>query len=101
MNRLTWTLLALSLLSCGGYRPPTLGACSDGVPLDDEDCSIGNTIAADRCFPSEQAACDCLGCPKGHCVIDDSDPGEATCVTEKPEQPKDESTDGEPVVGES
>ncbi len=94
MKRLMWMPLALSLLSCGGYRPPTLGACGEGVSLDEEDCGIGNTVAADRCFPNEQAACDCLACPKGHCVIDDSDPGEATCVTEKPEEEKGTSQDG-------
>ncbi|MBW2456210.1 MAG: hypothetical protein JRI68_16950 [Deltaproteobacteria bacterium] len=90
MIRATWLLVALPLLSCGGYRPPTLGACGDGVPLDDDPCGPGSTMAADRCFASEQAACDCLACPKDHCVIDDSDPGEATCVTEKPDEAKDE-----------
>jgi len=102
MNRAVWMLLALPLLSCGGYRPPTLGACGDGVPLDDADCGSGKTIAADRCFDNETAACDCLGCPKGHCVVDDSDPGEASCVTEKPEKPAAETGgDGEGSAEES
>jgi hypothetical protein len=77
-------LLSLVVLSCGGYRPPPLGACSEGVPLDDEPCAAGSFVATDRCFASLPAACDCLACPKSRCQASDADPAEATCGTEEP-----------------
>ena len=90
MVRCLFLLLPLALLSCGGYRPPTLGACGEGVPLDDEPCADGSFVATDRCFPSLPAACECLTCPKNRCNASDSDPADVSCGTEQPPDDLDE-----------
>jgi hypothetical protein len=71
--------LALMLLACGGYKPPTLGACGEGVPLDEADCDAAAFVANDRCFQTEAAACDCLACPKNRCSTAESGPAQVSC----------------------
>lgn len=72
-------LSPLMLVDCGGYQPPTLGACGDGTPLDEADCPGASYVAADRCFESKIAACDCLGCPPNRCAADEGSPTSVRC----------------------
>ena len=75
-------LLLFVVAACGGYQPPAIGACGDGTALDEEECSPGSFIAADRCFSTRDAACGCLGCVDHRCQADDSDPAEVSCKAE-------------------
>lgn len=73
-------LVVLALVvGCGGYQPPTLGACGDGTPLDDAECSADEFVAADRCFSRLEAACSCLACDKDRCVAAESGPAQVSC----------------------
>jgi hypothetical protein len=88
-----WVMRALGLLAlatapsmlvgvgCGGYKPPTLGACGDGVPRDEQPCGSDGYVAADRCFKSAAAACDCLGCTADACVQLETAPVQVRCGT--------------------
>jgi len=76
---LSATCLTLIMLACGGYKPPTLGACGDGVSLDEADCDSSGFVANDRCFQMLEAACDCLACPKDRCAAAGSGPAEVSC----------------------
>lgn len=67
-------------LACGGYKPPTLGACGDGTPLDEADCPPGSFVAMDRCFGSRHAACGCISCSSSRCADDGDEPAEVSCA---------------------
>ena len=78
-------LAAASLLDCGGYQPPTLGACSDGTPLDDAECPSASFVAADRCFETKLAACECLTCGGSRCLVEETSPARVRCGAEAAE----------------
>ena len=78
-HRPLFGLLLLLMFGCGGYKPVALGACGDGVPLDEEDCAGENFVAADRCFGNRESACDCMGCAGTACKISDDTPAKVTC----------------------
>lgn len=71
--------LCLLLPGCGGYQPPTIGACSEGKPLAEADCPDDGFEATDRCFQTLAAACECLSCPPHRCTKSDSKPAEVSC----------------------
>jgi len=71
-------------MGCGGYKPPPLGACGEGTPVDDDPCPTGSFIATDRCFPTLTAACECLSCSKKRCRADNSKPADVTCGAAEP-----------------
>ena len=75
----TTLVLLLAVAGCGGYQPPTLGACGDGTPLDDAECSAEGFVAADRCFASLEAACECLVCDKDRCNAAETGPVQVSC----------------------
>jgi hypothetical protein len=75
-----WAILFA--VACGAYQPPTVGACGDGTPLDEEECATGSYVVNDRCFPTRGAACGCLGCVDHRCVADEEDPANVSCKAE-------------------
>ncbi|MCA9617695.1 MAG: hypothetical protein KC731_01660 [Myxococcales bacterium] len=77
-----WALALLVPLACGGYQPPTLGACGDGTPLSEADCPPDAFVAMDRCFDSRYAACGCISCSSDRCAANDSEPAEVSCALE-------------------
>jgi hypothetical protein len=49
------------------------------VPLDEADCADGSYVAAERCFGSREAACDCLGCSGNQCNVSEDALAKVTC----------------------
>jgi hypothetical protein len=80
---LRYLLLAVAfapLAACGAAEASKLGACTaEGTSLDSGDCPDDGFVAADHCFTSKRAACECLACPPSRCTATEGGPSKVSC----------------------
>jgi hypothetical protein len=80
LRHVVFSLIFLPLAGCGAAEASKLGACTaEGTPIDKGDCPDDGFVAADTCFTTQQAACECLSCPKSRCVASGGTPAQVSC----------------------
>ncbi|HEY8944692.1 MAG TPA: hypothetical protein VIM73_10540 [Polyangiaceae bacterium] len=56
-------------------------ACADGFAPSANDGRVCNVVHDDKCFETAAEACTCAGCGEAECIVLESYPAQARCVT--------------------